>query len=93
METIRMHFADYIDQEVTLLIPFIDAKLLQTVRVRGVEPGGIWVESQTLMNLILGKIRAASSPKTLAFFFPYSAITFGFVGIEGPGLNEKAFDV
>ena len=88
-----MNLSNYIDQEVSLLIPSIDSKVLQRVKLRGVEPGGVWIESQTMMNVILGSLAVAASPRTLAFFFPYSAIKFGFVGIEGPGLNEKAFGV
>jgi hypothetical protein len=86
-----MQLADYIDQEITVLIPHTDKTRLQSVKLRGVEPGGIWIESQTYMNHILGKVNVTSSPRSLAFFFPYHAIVFGFVGIEGPGLNEAAF--
>ena len=88
-----MQLADYIDHEITILIPIIDKIKLQSVKLRGVEPGGIWVESQTFMNQILDKLNAPSSPRSLAFFFPYHAIVFGFVPIDVPGLNEQAFGV
>jgi hypothetical protein len=88
-----MQLSDYIDQEITVIIPVIDKTKLQSVRLRGVEPGGIWVESQTFMNHILGVLNASSSPRSLAFFFPYHAIVFGYVPIDVPGLNETAFGV
>jgi hypothetical protein len=88
-----MQLSDYIDQEIVLLIPFIDAKVQQKVRLRGVEAGGIWVESQTLLNLLLNSISYASASKSLVFFFPYHEVRFGYVAIEGPALNEKAFGV
>lgn len=45
-----MSLSDYIDQEVIMLIPHIDPIRLQRVKLRGVEPGGVWIESQTYMN-------------------------------------------
>jgi hypothetical protein len=88
-----MQLSDYIDQEITLLIPFIDPKVFQKVKLRGVEAGGIWVESQTLLNIILKSVGLVSAPKSAAFFFSYHEVRFGFVAIEGPALNEKAFGV
>jgi hypothetical protein len=86
-----MQLADYLDQEISMLIPLISKTQFQRVKIRGVEAGGIWIESQTLTNVTLASLALQTAPKSLAFFFPYSAITFGFVGIEGPGLNEAAF--
>lgn len=86
-----MQLSDYIGQQIVLAIPSIDPKALQEVKLLGVEPGGIWIESQTLINIVLRSIGQSSSPKSLAFFYPYHEIKFGFVSISGPALNEKAF--
>jgi hypothetical protein len=88
-----MQLADYVDQEISMLIPFIDPVKLQRVKIRGVEAGGIWLESQTLTNITLKSIGVATAPKSLAFFFPYHAVRFGFVGVEGVALNESALGV
>jgi hypothetical protein len=88
-----MQLSDYVGQEIVLLIPSIDPKLFQKVRLLGVEPGGVWVESQTLMNMFLKSVRQPSAPKSLAFFYPYHELRFGFVAIEGVALNETAFGV
>lgn len=45
------------------------------------------------MNIILKSVGVAAAPKSLAFFYPYHEVKFGFVGVEGPALNEKAFGV
>jgi hypothetical protein len=88
-----MQLSDYIGQEIDLLIPFINLKVIQKVRLQGVEAGGIWIESQTLLNMALKSQGEASAPKSVAFFFPYHEIRFGYAAIEGPALNEKAFGV
>jgi len=88
-----MQLSDYIGQEIVLLIPTIHPIEFQKVKLLGVEAGGVWIESQTLINLILKKTGFASAPKPLAFFYPYHELRSGFVAIEGPALNEKAFGV
>jgi hypothetical protein len=88
-----MQLSDYVGQNIVLLIPTIDPIKFQNVKLLGAEPGGIWIESQTLMNIILKNVGAASAPRTLAFFYPYHEVKFGFVGVEGPALNEASFGV
>jgi poly(3-hydroxyalkanoate) synthetase len=88
-----IQLSDYIDQEIVLAIPFIHPTTFQKVKLLGVEAGGIWIESQTLINMVLKATETATALRTLAFFFPYHELKFGFVGIEGPALNEEAFGV
>jgi hypothetical protein len=88
-----MQLADYVGQEIVMAIPFIHPIKFQRVKLLSVEAGGIWVESQTLINMVLKASATATAPGTLAFFFPYHEVKFGFVGIEGPALNEEAFGV
>jgi len=88
-----MQLSDYIGQEIVLFIPALHTTDFQKVRLLGVEAGGVWIESQTLINIILKNAGIASAPKSLAFFYPYHELRFGFVGIGGPALNEKAFGV
>jgi len=88
-----MQLSDYIGQEIVLFIPTIHPTNFQKVTLMGVDAGGVWIYSQTLLNMMLKSIGRATSPKSVAFFYPYHELRFGYVGIEGPALNEKAFGV
>ena len=88
-----MQLSDYIGQVIALAIPAIDAERFQEVKLLGVETGGIWVESQKLINMGLKTYGLASSETSLAFFFPYHEIRFGYVPVDGLALDEKAFGV
>jgi hypothetical protein len=65
---------DRIDDTILVLIPRIHATQYQKVVLRGVEAGGIWIESQDLMNEFMQLIGVAGAPRTLAFFVPYASI-------------------
>jgi hypothetical protein len=88
-----MQLSDYIGQVIALTIPAIDANTIQSVKLLGVETGGIWVESQKLLNMALKTYGLATSETSLAFFFPYHEIRFGYVEIDGPALGEEALGV
>ncbi|MGH2509813.1 MAG: hypothetical protein ACRDHZ_20735 [Ktedonobacteraceae bacterium] len=88
-----MKFSELIGREILILIPKIHQVELQKVNLVGVEAGGIWIESQAAMIVILRTFKQSSSPKTLVFFFPYHEITFAMVGIDKLALDEKAFGV
>jgi hypothetical protein len=85
-----MELFDYIGNNITVVIPAIDPDSPQIVKLLGVEPGGIWIESQTLIDHILKIAEQKAAPNSLAFFFPYHELRFAFVPIEGPALSEKA---
>lgn len=88
-----MRLSDFIGQEIILLIPFIEPDHYQSVRLLGVEAGGIWIESQGMINKVYSALGEVASERTPAFFFPYHQIEFGLVGIPGLALNESAFGV
>jgi hypothetical protein len=85
--------SDYIGQMISLAIPAIDANLIHDVKLLGVETGGIWVESQKLINMALRTSGQATAPQSPVFFFPYSEIRFGYVRVEVVALDERAFGV
>jgi len=87
-----MQLPDYIGKDVVLLIPFIEQHY-QTVKLLGVEAGGIWIESQEMVNKVYSAVGKVDSPRTPVFFFPYHQIEFGMVAIQGMALNEEAFGV
>jgi hypothetical protein len=81
---------ELVGQTITALVPFIDRTVMQKLTLHGVETGGIWVESQTLTDLFLGRIGVSASPKTAIFFLPYQQIVFVLGSIDVPALSEKA---
>ena len=84
-----MRLSDYIGQLILLSIPSISPEP-QNVKLLGVEAGGIWVESQHAINLILESANLTSAPCSVAAFFPYGEVRFGVVFVDGLALNEKA---
>ena len=55
-----MQRADYIDQEISMLIPILDEVKLERVKSRGVKTGGIWLASP---GFVLLKRPIAIGPK------------------------------
>ncbi|PYX85560.1 MAG: hypothetical protein DMG68_17770 [Acidobacteria bacterium] len=74
----------------TLFAPRVYKELLQ-IKLIDVEAAGISVESQTITNQVLDQFKVASSPRTLAFFVPYTEIALVIGSAEGPSLHEKSF--
>ncbi len=89
----RMNLSEMIGEEIILLIPFIEPDHYQKVKLLGVEAGGIWIESQEMMNQIFTAFGETASSRSLAFFFPYHELKFGMVPMPGMALNERAFGV
>jgi len=88
-----MQLSDYIGEHIYVLLLDIDPEHYELVKLLGVEAGGIWVESQTMINKSLALTERPTAPKSLAFFFPYHQLRYTFVSKEGPALNETAFGV
>ncbi len=78
-----------IGQPIILLTPFLHPTKLQKVLLRGVENGGIWIESQPLTNQILEKFGAATAPRTAIFFLPWHQVSFVMDSLDVPSLSEK----
>lgn len=75
-----------------VLIPLIEHHY-QTVKLLGVEAGGVWIESQMMIDKVYSTVGRVSSERSPAFFFPYHQIEFAMVSIPGVALNEVAFGV
>ncbi|HEX3662937.1 MAG TPA: hypothetical protein VHU89_15990 [Acidobacteriaceae bacterium] len=86
----RMQFSDYLGQKMVLIIPLIDPVKSQEVTILGVEAGGVWVESATLMSYAAKSVGSSATLKSLVFFIPYHEIRFGFVSIDKTFLDENA---
>jgi hypothetical protein len=83
--------SEMVGEEIAALVPVLNQRKLQVLKLRGIETGGIWVESQALTNQFLEMVGAQTAPRTLAIFVPYDKILF-LLGFEDvPSLSEKAF--
>ena len=82
-----MQLRDYIDQEIIIqILAYGDEPI--SVRLRGVETGGIWIENQDITNAIPGVAGVAQSEQTPVLFFPYGQILFALGTIPSVALNE-----
>jgi hypothetical protein len=88
-----MQFTDYIGQDILVKIPLLHENDFQRVRLRGVDAGGLWIESQKFTNEMLALTGAQASPRTIVVFFPYHAISFAFQSVDEIALSESAFGV
>lgn len=86
-----MTLSDHIGQEILALVPLIEPDHYQMVKLHGVEAGGIWIESQELINKVFSAVNEAASERTPLFFLPYHQIAFAIAPIDGLALNERAF--
>jgi len=87
-----MNLSEMIGKEIVVLIPFTSPHY-QQIKLLGVESGGIWIESQVMINEIFSALGETSSERTPAFFVPYHHIQFAMVPVPGMALNERAFGV
>jgi len=58
-------------------------------KLHGVETSGLWLESQSLTEAVLGKRAAAET--TTVLFVPFCQIDFVVGEVEQPALSEKSF--
>ena len=84
---------DMVGEQIAALVPMFDTIAMQKMKLLAIEQSGIWVEHQKSTNLLLTKIGAQSSPKTLVFFLPWHEIRMIWGSLDAPSLNEKSFDV
>jgi hypothetical protein len=81
-----------IGQEIHALIPLLDPKIMQRIKLHAVEVGGIWIECEKFTQDMLQATQMSAS-KTPLLFLPYSQITFVLFGDEQIALSESSFGV
>jgi hypothetical protein len=86
-----MKFSDFVGQTIVLLVPRFNGNTVVYCKLLGVEESGVWVESQTVTNMLLQALKAQTAPKSLVWFFPYHEISFAAASTDAPALNEKSF--
>jgi hypothetical protein len=87
-----MQLSDLIGKEILISIPFL-SPTFENVTLRGVDSGGIWIESQNIANITLVAIGSSGVPTAIVLFFPYNQIRFAMAFAPGVSLNEKALGV
>ncbi len=83
---------ELIGEEILAKVPLIHRGQYQTLRLHGVEEGGIWIESEVLTQLALSMSKKAAAG-TPIFFLPFHQIQFLMQMTEKLALSEKAFGV
>jgi hypothetical protein len=86
-----MQFADIIGQQIVILIPRLNQTKFHRVKLLGVESGGLWIQSQEVINVMLQIVGQTSAERTPVIFVPYHEIAVAMSSIEGLSLDEKAF--
>jgi hypothetical protein len=70
---------------------FIDNEQLESVKLLAVEEAGIWIESQSAVDRVVGKLQKKPSSSSLAFFVPYGQIVSIMAGFEPNGVELPPF--
>jgi hypothetical protein len=66
---------------------FIDNEQGESVKLLAVEEAGIWIESQSAVDRVVGKLQKKPSSSSLAFFVPYGQIVSIMAGFEPSGVE------
>jgi hypothetical protein len=82
--------SEMIGEVILAYVPIFDKVKFQELKLHAVEPSGIWVESQSMINTVLEHAGVSSAPKTLIFFLPFSQIGYILSALDFPSLSEKS---
>jgi hypothetical protein len=86
----RVSFEKLIGTEVLLTSAiFGNINELHKILLRGVEGGGIWIESSELTDQFFKAIKVNAAPKTGIYFLPYHLIGIAIAAIDLPSMSEK----
>jgi len=82
-----------VGEDILARIPIIDPTKLVTVKLHGVEVGGLWIEYEPLLQTFMNDASAAMSTHRPIFFLPFGKVDFVVGFLESLALSEKAFGV
>jgi hypothetical protein len=86
---VTISLTDLIGKEIVALIPFLDSKELQKVKLINVETSGLWVESKALQEWAVEGTHHAVTPKTAVVFLPFSQIVAVIDSLDVPWISDK----
>ena len=72
-------------------IPALNRDELSLVKLHGIEPNGLWIESQDYTDAMMAKCRLSASVTTLLLFVPFTSIEFVVGSVRSLSLSETAF--
>jgi hypothetical protein len=84
---------DMVGETIGAIVPTLHERVIQRLVLHGVEPYGIWVESQTITDMGLELVGLQSAPKTMIVLLPWDKILMIFSSLDVPSLSEKRFGI
>ena len=91
---LRMRLESMIGEVVVGHIPALNEDFGGQMHIRfklvDVDPGGIWIECQSLTEFFLKQLNATSAERSPVFFVPFSSIRFLTTADDIPALSAKA---
>lgn len=86
-----MNLDSLIGQMILILPTWSQDGIYLRANLIGVDPGGVWVDSQEITEYVLRSLGAQATPKSLAVFLPFAQLRFAIAARDVPSLDEKAF--
>lgn len=86
----EMQLAKLLHRKIVVLGPkLLDQSTLETVTLVGIEPAGIWIESEFAANRIADRFRVKPAAPS-AFFIPFAQIATIIAAPEGAAEESQA---
>jgi len=80
-----------VGEMIIVRIAALDPEEMSLVKLRAVEPTGIWIESQDFTDAMMQKCRLSTSITTPVLFIPFTGIEFILGSLRSLSLSEPAF--
>jgi hypothetical protein len=88
MSSDELSLANLVGQQVFIKVPLWKHDKLMTVKLVAVDLGGIWIESNDLMEAFFEGTPNKMSQRSLQVFLPYAQILAIYHGGGGPWISE-----
>ena len=82
--------ASMVGKVIIARIPALNAKEMSLVKLHGIEPNGIWIESQDFTDAMMNRCKLTASRTTLLLFVPFHNIKYIVGSIDALSLSEAA---
>jgi hypothetical protein len=92
-ETKVRRFQEMIGETLLGVILPLHPTQMVSFKLRAVEAGGLWIESQIVIEGLLRKLGEQASEKTPLLFVPFSQIKYIAAFHDVPALSERGFGV
>lgn len=89
MDNDPISLAKLIGTDILAKIPAFRGNNVITLKLLGVEAGGIWVESQDFMEEMFASTEHTMTPKTFALFLPFAQILVLYALADFPWISKR----